>query len=216
MRWLRRLACRLATGHGQWLPMVLAGNGLFPASGDGGPTASCRCGISESRSAGSAWSWMARWRRSGLARWPTRPSRMCSWTPSTSGSRGRPGRQPRSGDRTGVGADGGREVVGLDVGDSEGRRLAGRVPEVALGPWPSRYPAGRLRCPHRAQAGHRGGHGRAGWQRCRVQWARADSSWWLAGGRCGVVGGDEGEHLCFGAKPHVRGWELEAVFLQQG
>jgi len=54
------------------------------------------------------------------------------------------------------------------------------------------------------------------WQRCRVHWACADSSWWLAGGRCGVVGGDEGEQLRLGAKPHGRGWELEAVFLQQG
>jgi transposase-like protein len=32
-------------------------------------------------------------------------------------------------------------------------------------------------------------------QSCRVHWACADSSWWLAGGRCGVVGSDEGEHL---------------------
>src|SRR5215216_7235067 len=49
-----------------------------------------------------------------------------------------------------------------------------------------------------------------------VRWACADSSWWLAGGRCGVVGGDQGEHLRLAAKPHGRGWELEAVFLQQG
>jgi transposase-like protein len=61
---------------------------------------------------------------------------------------------------TGVTADGGREVLGLDVGDSEdgafwtaflrslkARGLAGR-------------PAGGLRCPHRAQASHRRRHGR--------------------------------------------------------
>ena len=53
-------------------------------------------------------------------------------------------------------------------------------------------------------------------QRCLIHRACTDSSWWLAGGRCGVVGGDEGEHLRLGAKPQGRGWELEAVFLQQG
>jgi hypothetical protein len=53
-------------------------------------------------------------------------------------------------------------------------------------------------------------------QRCLIHRACAGSSWWLAGGRCGVVGGDEGEQLRLGAKPHGRGWELEAVFLQQG
>src|SRR6266540_462454 len=50
----------------------------------------------------------------------------------------------------------------------------------------------------------------------RTLWACADSSRWLAGGRCGVVGGDQGEHLRPATKPHGRGWELEAVFLQQG
>jgi hypothetical protein len=55
-----------------------------------------------------------------------------------------------------------------------------------------------------------------GWQRCTVHWACADSSWWLAGGRCDVVGGGQGEHLRLAAKPYGRGWELEAVFLQQG
>ena len=53
-------------------------------------------------------------------------------------------------------------------------------------------------------------------QRCRVHRACADSSWWLAGRRCGVVGGGQGEYLRLAAKPHGRGWELEAVFLQQG
>jgi transposase-like protein len=36
------------------------------------------------RSAGSGASWTARSRRSGPARWPTAPSRRCSWTPPTS------------------------------------------------------------------------------------------------------------------------------------
>jgi transposase-like protein len=60
---------------------------------------------------------------------------------------------------TGVTADGGREVLGLDVGDSEDGAfwiafLRSLKAEAGRGA------AGHLRRPHRPQAGHRRGHGR--------------------------------------------------------
>src|SRR5215217_9395260 len=116
----------------------------------------------------------------------------------------------------GVRADGRKELVAVADGTREStddwaellralRRRGMRAPVVmvgdgALGLWRALrevFPATRE-------------------QRCWVHRACADSSWWLAGGRCGVVGGDQGEHLRLAAKPHGRGWELEAVFLQQG
>jgi hypothetical protein len=117
---------------------------------------------------------------------------------------------------TGVTADGGREVLGLDVGDSED----GAFWTAFLRSLKARGLAGVQLVVSDAHTGLKAAIAAvmagASWQRCRVHWACADSSWWLAGGRCGVVGGDEGEHLCFAAKPDGRGWELEAVFLQQG
>src|SRR6266511_861252 len=116
----------------------------------------------------------------------------------------------------GVRADGRKELVAVADGERESgdawaellrdlRRRGMRAPVVmvgdgALGLWAALrevFPATRE-------------------QRCWVHRACADSSWWLAGGRCGVVGGDQGEHLRPATKPHGRGWELEAVFLQQG
>ncbi len=116
----------------------------------------------------------------------------------------------------GVRADGTKELVAVADGERESgdawaellrdlRRRGMRAPVVmvgdgALGLWAALrevFPATRE-------------------QRCWVHRACADSSWWLAGGRCGVVGGDQGEHLRPATKPHGRGWELEAVFLQQG
>ena len=61
---------------------------------------------------------------------------------------------------TGVTADGGREVLWFGRRRQRGRGLLDGVPAVAEGPRPPRRPAGRLRRPHRPQAGHPGGHGR--------------------------------------------------------
>ena len=115
----------------------------------------------------------------------------------------------------GVHESGRREVIGLDVGEAETESFW-REFLRGLG---ARGLDGVKLCISDAHQGLKNAIGQVlgcPRQRCTVHWACADSSWWLAGGRCGVVGGDEGEHLCFGAKPHGRGWELEAVFLQQG
>jgi putative transposase len=61
---------------------------------------------------------------------------------------------------TGVTAEGGREVLGLDVGDSEDGAFWTAFLRSLQGPRAGRRPAGHLRCPHRSEAGHRRGHGR--------------------------------------------------------
>jgi putative transposase len=61
---------------------------------------------------------------------------------------------------TGVTADGGREVLGLDVGDSEDGALLDRLPAQPESPRAHRGAAGRLRHPHRAEGRHRRRHGR--------------------------------------------------------
>ncbi len=54
-------------------------------------------------------------------------------------------------------ADGRREVLGFDVGDSEDGAFWTGVPALAQGPWPHRNPVGHLRCPPgpSAETGHR-------------------------------------------------------------
>ena len=60
---------------------------------------------------------------------------------------------------TGVTADGGREVLGLDVVTAR-TGVLDRVPTQPQGPRAGRRAAGGLRRPHRAQASHRRRHGR--------------------------------------------------------
>ena len=69
-----------------------------------------------------------------------------------------------------------------------GRCVLDRVPALAQGPRAGRGAAGGLRRPHRAQAGHRRGHGRRGLaalpgplpaQRARPRTQRARPRWWL-------------------------------------
>ena len=73
---------------------------------------------------------------------------------------------------TGVTADGRREVLGFEVGDSEDGARFGRVPALAEGPRTRRGPAGHLRCPHRAEGRDQLGVHRCSWQRCRVHFMR--------------------------------------------
>jgi putative transposase len=117
---------------------------------------------------------------------------------------------------TACNADGQREILGLDIGAAED----GAAWTSFLRGLVARGLSGVKLVTSDAHQGLKEAISAvldgAAWQRCRTHWACADSSWWLAGGRCGVVGGDEGEHLCLAAKPHGRGWEVEAVFLQQG
>src|SRR5215213_1683589 len=115
----------------------------------------------------------------------------------------------------GVHATGRREVVGLDVGEAETEAFW----RAFLRSLRARGLEGVQLVISDAHTGLKAAIAKVfgcPWQRCTVHWACADSSWWLAGSRCGVVGGDQGEHLRLAAKPHGRGWELEAVFLQQG
>src|SRR5215217_5206164 len=115
----------------------------------------------------------------------------------------------------GVHQTGRREVIGIDVGEAETEAFWREF----LRGLRARGLAGVKLCVSDAHEGLKQAIAKVlgcPWQRCTVHWACADSSWWPAGGRCGVVGGDQGEHLRLAAKPHGRGWELEAVFLQQG
>jgi transposase-like protein len=112
----------------------------------------------------------------------------------------------------GVHESGRREVIGLDVGAAETEAFWREF----LRSLRARGLDGVRLCISDAHAGLKAAIAQVlgcPWQRCTVHWACADSSWWVAGGRCGVVGGGQGEHLGFAAKPHGRGWELEAVFL---
>jgi putative transposase len=116
---------------------------------------------------------------------------------------------------TGVTADGGREVLGLDVGDSEdgafwtaflrslkARGLAGVQLVV------SDAHTGLKQAIAAVMAG-------AGWQRCRVHWACTDSTWWFGIDRRVVVRGDGGEKVG-GAAELRRCWrEVGAVVVQQ-
>jgi putative transposase len=117
---------------------------------------------------------------------------------------------------TACNADGHREILGLDIGTAED----GAVWTGFLRGLVARGLRGVKLVTSDAHQGLKDAIAAvlegACWQRCRTHWACTDSSWWLAGGRCGVVGGDEGEHLRLAAKPQGRGWELEAVLLQQG
>ena len=58
---------------------------------------------------------------------------------------------------TGVNAEGQREVLGMDVGTSEGRRVLAGLPEVVDGPRAQRGGAGNLRCSPGAEERHRRG-----------------------------------------------------------
>ena len=74
---------------------------------------------------------------------------------------------------TGVTADGGREVLGLDVGDSEDGAFWTAFLRSPQGPRAHRRPAGHLRCPHRPQAQAIAAvMAGAAWQRCRVHFLR--------------------------------------------
>jgi hypothetical protein len=116
----------------------------------------------------------------------------------------------------GVNADGHRELLGLELGGAED----GAAWTAFLRSLVARGLSGVRLVVSDAHAGLKDAIAAvldgAAWQRCRTHWACADSSWWLAGGRCGVVGGEEGENLRLAAKAYGRGWELEAVFFQQG
>ena len=74
---------------------------------------------------------------------------------------------------TGVTADGRREVLGFDVGDSEDGAFWTAFLRCAEGPRPGRGAAGHLRRPHRAEGtpSPRCCIG-AAWQRCRVHFMR--------------------------------------------
>jgi len=73
---------------------------------------------------------------------------------------------------TGVAADGNREVLGLDVGDSEDEVFRDRVPPLAERPRPLRGPSGDLRRPLRVEAGIARVFQDASWQRCNVHLMR--------------------------------------------
>jgi hypothetical protein len=116
---------------------------------------------------------------------------------------------------TGVTADGGREVLGLDVGDSQDgafwtaflRSLKARgLQGVQL--VVSDAHIGRKQAIGAVMAG-------ACWQRCLVHWACVDSTWWFGIGRRAVLGGDGGEKVGCAAEPRRCWQEAKAVCFQQ-
>ena len=76
-------------------------------------------GSPRARSRASAPTWTPRSPRSGIGPWPTNGSRMCSSTPPTARPGSITGVSQAVVIATGVAADGRREVLGFDVGDSE-------------------------------------------------------------------------------------------------
>ena len=73
---------------------------------------------------------------------------------------------------TAVRADGNREVLGFDVGDSEDGAFWTSVPALVEGPRAARGTAGHLRRPRRTQVRDRRRVHRRRWQRCRVHFLR--------------------------------------------
>jgi Transposase, Mutator family len=118
-------------------------------------------GISKSEVSRICAELMARWPPSGLAPWPTPPSRMCSWTPPASRPVWTAGSSPGGGDRHRRGCRWRLGGAGRGRRRQRGRRLLDRVPAVTQGRRAGRRAAGHLRCPHRAQGRHRRRHGRS-------------------------------------------------------
>ena len=89
--------------------------------------------------------------------WPGRPTRTCSSTRPTARPGGPPGGLPGRGGRRRVSADGRREVLGMDVGDSEDRAFWTAFLRSLRARGLGGGAAGGLRRPRRPQAGDRGG-----------------------------------------------------------
>jgi hypothetical protein len=116
---------------------------------------------------------------------------------------------------TGVNADGHREILGVDLVTTED----GAGWTTFLRGLVARGLAGVQLVTSDAHEGLKAAIAAvlpgAAWQRCRTHWACVDSTWWFGIGRCIVLRGDGGEHVCCAAEPRGRWWEVEAVLFQE-